>query len=49
VCLIKQQQQLTIEKGVTYNTLATHLKAIYKKMGIHSQAELTVDLGLFRS
>ncbi|MGO4893733.1 hypothetical protein [Flavobacterium sp. W21_SRS_FM6] len=45
----KKLQQLTIEMGVTYNTLATHLKAIYKKMGIHSQAELMVSLGLFRS
>jgi DNA-binding CsgD family transcriptional regulator/GAF domain-containing protein len=42
-------QQLTTEMGVTYNTLATHLKAIYKKMGVHSQAELMVNLGLFRS
>ncbi|MDF2177871.1 LuxR C-terminal-related transcriptional regulator [Aliiglaciecola sp. CAU 1673] len=45
----KKLQQLTLEMGVTYNTLATHLKAIYKKMGIHSQAELMVTLGLFRS
>jgi len=42
-------QQLTVEMGVTYNTLATHFKAIYKKMGIHSQAELMATLGLFRS
>ena len=45
----KKLQQLTIEMGVSYNTLATHLKAIYKKMGVHSQAELMVNLGLFRS
>lgn len=45
----KKLQQLTIEMGVTYNTLATHLKAIYKKMRIHSQAELMSTLGLFRS
>lgn len=44
----KKLQQLTVEMGVTYNTLATHLKAIYRKMGIHSQAELIVTLGLFR-
>ena len=44
----KKLQQLTIEMGVTYNTLATHLKAIYRKMGVHSQAELIVTLGLFR-
>ena len=44
----KKLQQLTIEMGITYNTLATHLKAIYKKMGIHSRAELMVTLGLFR-
>lgn len=45
----QKMQQLTLEMGVTYNTLATHLKAIYKKMGIHSQAELMVTLGLFRA
>ena len=45
----KKLQQLTTEMGVTYNTLATHLKAIYKKMRIHSQAELMVILGLFRT
>ncbi|MDP5136402.1 LuxR C-terminal-related transcriptional regulator [Rheinheimera baltica] len=45
----KKLQELTVEMGVSYNTLATHLKAIYKKMGIHSQAELIVTLGLFRS
>lgn len=44
----KKLQDLTVEMDVSYNTLATHLKAIYKKMGIHSQAELMVMIGLFR-
>lgn len=44
----KKLQQLTVEMAVSYNTLTTHLKSIYKKMNIHSQAELIVTLGLFR-
>ncbi|MBN7823922.1 helix-turn-helix transcriptional regulator [Bowmanella dokdonensis] len=44
----KTLAQLTREQGVTHNTLATHLKAIYKKMQVHSQAQLMATLGMFR-
>jgi len=44
----KKLRTLAIEQGISHNTLATHLKSIYKKMGVHSQSELVVTLGLFR-
>ncbi|MDF2178510.1 hypothetical protein P2G88_09615 [Aliiglaciecola sp. CAU 1673] len=45
----KKLTDLTTEMAVTYNTLATHMKAIYRKMRIHSQAELMATISLFRN
>ena len=38
---------LTKVFNVSYNTLRTHLQAVFKKLGIHSQTELMLKISLF--
>ena len=43
----KKLRELTNDLGVSYNTLRTHLQAIFKKIGVNSQTELMVKLNCF--
>ncbi len=43
----KKLSELTNDFGVSYNTLRTHLQAIFKKLGVNSQTELMVKLNGF--
>jgi len=44
----KKLNELTSSFGVTYNTLRTHLQAIFRKTGVNSQTELLIKLNLFK-
>lgn len=44
----KKLNELTSSFGVTYNTLRTHLQAIFRKTDVHSQTELLLKINLFK-
>lgn len=44
----KRLYELNDSLGVSYNTLRVHLKSIFKKIQVNSQAELMVKINLFK-
>jgi len=46
---MKKLNDLTESFGVTYNTLRTHLQAIFKKTLVNSQTELMMKLNMFKN